>query len=532
MTLTPTLVTGTLRLARLHVRTHHKSLLLWAIVMSGVVVAVARSITALYPTTQDRIAYATTASVSSGAVAFNGRWSDLTTLGGITTNEVGFMGLLLFPTVATLLAIRLTRGEEDAGRTELLTARRVGRLAPLLAAVLVVALDLVLFGFLAAAGTVAVGLPLGGSIRYAVSLVLFALAFAGLGFLAAEVSREARTATGLGIGIVLGLFLVRAVIDGADWSASWVTPSGWLPQVRAFASEGSRWWPYAAYVVTFAVMLGAAGAVTVRRDLYGGVVAARPGRARARAWCTRPVGMAWRLTRGPFLGWLLALVVWGGSLGALAKEMTEAISASPQLLELYGVDRPEDFIAAMSLALAAIGASALLLHGVGRLAGEEDSGRLGLLASGRYARWRLWSAWVVVLGLEALVVLAAQGAALGAATAWATGRPGNVASSLEGAAVTMPAVLLVGAVALAVRAVMPPVAPAAWALVGWVAVVGFLADALDLPTWARRLSPVDAVGRVPIEDPRLGTLVAFSVAAGVLALVGAVAFARRDLRAG
>ncbi|MBK8868387.1 MAG: hypothetical protein IPN45_10085 [Actinomycetales bacterium] len=96
----------------------------------------------------------------------------------------------------------------------------------------------------------------------------------------------------------------------------------------------------------------------------------------------------------------------------------------------------------------------------------------------------------------------------------------------------VPAVLLIGTGALLARAVAPPVAAAVWVLVGWVAIVAFLADALDLPTWARRLSPLDAVGRVPMDDPRLWVIAGFTVVAAILALVSTAGFARRDLRAG
>ncbi len=526
------LTAGTLGLTRLHVRTNWKSLLLWCLVMGGLVAAVARSIASLYPTPEDRVVYAATAVSSPAAVAFNGRWTDLTTLGGITTNEVGFMGLLLFPTVATLLAIRLTRGEEDSGRVELLTAARVGRLAPLLAAALVLTADLVLFGALAAAGAVGAGLPLAGSIRYAVSLVLFTLTFAALGFLVAQASREARTATGLGLAIVLGLFLVRAVIDGGGWSATWLTPAGWLPEVRAFGGDAARWWPWTAYVMAILVFSAAAAVIALRRDLYGGVLAARPGPSVAAEWVATPTGLAWRLTRGAFLGWLIGLVAWGASLGGISETMTQVIEANPQLLAAFNVGRAEDILTALSLALAAIGAAALSLQGVGRLAAEEESGRLGLIAAGRYPRSRIWGAWAAVLALEAAALVVAQATALGLSTAWVTGDVANIGAALAGAAVSVPAILVIGAMGLGLRAFVPPAAPAAWALVGWAGVVSFLADALDLPSWARRLSPLDAVGRVPVDEPRPWVLLGLCVAAFVLVVVSVARFARRDLRAG
>lgn len=525
-----TALTGTLRLARLQVRTGWKGLLLGPVLLAGLVLAIAHSIVGLYPTAEARAAYAASNAIAPASAAFNGRWPDLDTLGGITTNEVGFLALLLFPTVASLLAVRHTRREEDAGRTDLVTAGCVGRLAPLAAGSLVVAVAMVLVGLLAFAGQVWVGLPSAGSGWYAASLALFALSFAATGLLAAEVSRDARTATGLSLAAVFGMFVLRAALDAGNRSLWWVTPSGWLPRVGPFGDP--QVWPLVAYLVVSGFALGAAAWVAVHRDLYGGLVAARLGPATARAALATPFGLAWRLTRGAAVGWAAGVVAWGVSMGALSTEMTALLRANPQLLEALGIDRPEDVLTAMSATLAAVGAAALVVQGVLRLAAEEDSGRLGLVASGPTRRRAFWLAWGLVLAVEVLVVLVVQALAFGLTTWRVSGVLENLTASLQAALALGPAVMLVGAIGLAVRAAVPRLAAVAWLLVGWMAVVGFVGDALDLPTWARRLSPAYAVGRVPVDDPNVGVLGGFVGAALVLVVVSAGAFSRRDLRAG
>ncbi len=521
---------GTTTLLRLHARTGWRPLLGWPLGLAGLVVATGRSIVALYPGESDRLAYAASVSVSPGAVAFNGKWTDLETVGGITTNEVGFLGLLLFPVAGVLLAIGRTRREEDSGRIEILTARPVGRLAPLAAGALAVAASIGLFGVLSACGLAAVGLPPGGAIRYAALLASYALAWAGIGLLCAEVSRDARTASGLGLALVLAVFVAKAVIDGAGWRLAWATPMGWLPEAAPFGS--ARWWPYAALLALAAATTALAVLTAARRDLSGGLLAPRSGPAHGSARLGTPFGYAWRLTRGAALGWLAGLVVWGAAIGSLTADMTEIVRTNPQLLEVLGVERPEDLITSLTGTLAALGAAALAVQGVGRLAGEEDSGRLGLVLAAAGSRRRLWIAWGLVLVADIVAVLVVQALAFGATAWWATGAAGDLTASLGAALVLAVGALFVLALALAIRAVLPQAAGVVWAVIGWSAIVGFLAETLDLPGWARDCSPFHLVGQVPVDDPRWPAVGGLAVATLVLAVASVAGIERRDLRRG
>ena len=65
------------------------------------------------------------------ALAFNGPDQALDTIGGQVAFQVGAFGLVMVGLMSVLLVGRLTRGEEDSGRLELVRAMPVGRHAPL-----------------------------------------------------------------------------------------------------------------------------------------------------------------------------------------------------------------------------------------------------------------------------------------------------------------------------------------------------------------------------------------------------------------
>lgn len=526
-----TQLTGSGIVVGAHLRSGWRGLLAWGSAMSALVLAVAWSISELYPTLADRRGYAESAGASAAVAAFNGRGHDLTQTGGIVGYEVGFMALVGFPILAIHLAVRFSRHEEDAGRTELVTAGRVGRLAPMAGAAATVGACLAGFVVVTGLGLQAIGLPVAGSWRYAVSLGLFAAAFAAIGLLAAEVSREGRTAYALGLSFVMVTFLLRAVVDGRGWDATWASPSGWLAEARPWGASW-QWWPYAAYAASSVLCVLLALATAAHRDLNGGLVAARSGPAYGTAALGTPVGLAWRFTRAPLLGWLLGTATWNAAFGGLAGEMADIVESNPTLLDAMGLERPEHLVTTLALLLCGVGAAAFGVQAVGRLAHEESRGRLGLVLATRVPRSRLWSAWLGVTLVGTAAVLLVSTLSLGLVAAWSTGDGSGLGDTVGGGLALVPPVALVVTLAAALHGLAPRLAALAWVAVGWVTVVGLLGETLRLPGWSRDLSPVHAVGRVPVEDPNAGALVVCAVLAAALLAGGLARFRTRQLVAG
>ena len=246
----------------LGLRTSWRGPALVAAICIALVVAIAVGVEGLYPTQAQRVEYAATAGVSGISTAFNGRGYALTSLGGITSIEVGFMGQLLFPILGVVTAIGLTRRQEEAGRTELLTASRVGRLAPLAAAALLLVLTCAVTEAGLTVSMAVTGLPVVGSAWYAAGVGACVLFFAAVGLLLGELCQQARTAQQLGLGAVSVVYLTRFVIDAMGWDAAWASPLGWLPEVRAFDSP--RAWPLVAYCLASVALLTVAAVVAVR----------------------------------------------------------------------------------------------------------------------------------------------------------------------------------------------------------------------------------------------------------------------------
>lgn len=522
-------MTGTGRLVVLGLRTGWVGILTAAGLTAGLVTVVAGSVGALYPDLTDRQQYAASFGVSMASQAFNGIGYGLTTTGGITTVEVGFMGQILFPVLALGVALRQTRGAEEAGLTELLTATRVGHLAPLVGGAVLLAITCVLASLTTCVGMIVTGISLEGTAWYVTGIGLLMFTFGSLGLALGQLIQSTRTAHLAGLGVLVVAFVVRAVVDGYGADVPWASPLGWFAEIRSF--DQPRVWPLIAYSATSLLLLALAAGVAGHRDLGAGVIAPRPGPPRAGARLGTVTGTAWRMTRAVVVSWTLFALVWTVSIGALTREMTQLLAANPEMLEALGLDRAGDVLTSMAVVGVALAATAVAVQGSERLAVEESTDRLGMLLATSTPRVRLWSGWWAVVSLSGVAVLVLGMLGLGLSSWAVTGDVAALSSALGvGLAYVVP-VLFVSATAAALRAVVPRLAALAWALIGWIVLVGFLAETLRIPGWARDLSPLHLVGTLPREDPSTAALVGLLLGTCVLFAGSALAFHRRDLRA-
>ncbi len=523
-------MTGTARFLLLHVRTAWFALLGAPMILAAVIGVIASSTLSLYPDHNDRLAYAATATTPAMA-AFNGRTQDITMPGAIAANEVGFLGMVGIPIIFGLLAIMRTRNQEDHGRTELLTAMPVGRYAPLAGAAMALVGSILTFGILTLGVLALLDFPTINAALYAGSLVVYAIAFAALGLLLGDTSQHARTASMLLVLVVVIAYTLRALVDGNDWNATWITPLGWLTEVRPWGEEPQAW-PFVAY----GAVAVAAGSLTVAstrvRDLGAGLIPTRPGPTRAHRRLGTPLGFAASLLWRTALGWGFVVVLWAAALGSLAEQMVHMLTETPALREVFGGENADYAVTAISVLISGLATIAMGLTMVNHLATEEDSGRLGLVLAGTRSRRRIWAAWLFTITVLMSIVLLSGGLTLGIASSLVTGEAENLTQAMWATAAHLIAIIFVVLLAAALRALWRNVHLVVWGVLGWMAVVGVLGDALGWPQWALNLSPMELVGDVPIEDPSGRAVGAFTVAAALLAVVSTVAFRHRDLTAG
>jgi ABC-2 type transport system permease protein len=523
---------GTGTLVRFTLRRDRLRLLVWTAVGAGLVATQSVSSQALYDSPQDLAAYAASVGANAATIALSGPPVGLDTVAGAVAFEISSFVVVLTALMAASTPVRHTRADEEAGRTELVRAARVGRHAPLAAAVLVSAGVCLVMALAIGTAATATGLPAGGSFLLGASVGAAGLVFTGVTAVAVQVAASARAAQGAVVAVLGAAFVLRALGDVEGSWVSWASPIGWAQATHPWS--GNRVLPLLLCLLATAALLVVAVALLDRRDLGSGLLAARPGPASA-PWSLRsPLGLALRLHRGALAGWTAGLALLGLALGGLAGSVETLFGDNPQARAfLPDAASVVDAYLATALSMAALLSGAYAASAVLRARAEEAAGRAEPVlatATGRVA-WLAGHAAVALAGATVLLLVA--GAAVGVVRALATGDPAELGRLVSAAAAYLPAVWVLAALAVALSGLLPrPAVALAWAAVAYVTVMAFFAASLDWPGWVDAASPLAWTPVVPVDDAAAVPLAVLTAVAATLLGAGLAGFRRRDLLAG
>ncbi len=425
---------------------------------------------------------------------------------------------------------RLTRGEEEVGRLELVRSLPVGPHAPTTSAMLTVAGMDVAVGALVAGSLVVQGLPTAGSLAFGLSFALVGFLFAGVALVVAQVSENTRVVYGTA-GAVLGAsFVLRAVGDIGDGTLSWLSPIGWAQKARPYAGE--RWWPFLVIVVASVALVAAAAVLSRRRDVGAGLVAPRAGRAHATPGLASPWGLALRLQRGSVVGWSAGVLFTGVAYGSIADSVDEFVKDNKALADIIaaqGTGSLADSYLAMSFRVLALVGAGFAIQSAMRLRSEETSLHAESILATAVSRMRWAAGHLSVAFGGTLVVLAVAGLSVGVSDAAVTGDIGVVAKSLGAAFAYVPAVWVVVGLTVALIGLVPRFAAAAWGFLTLCFVIGMLGQLLDLPAWVDDLSPFQHVPLLPAAGLTIVPLLALIAATLALTGLGLWGLRRRDI---
>jgi ABC-2 type transport system permease protein len=525
-----TAFTGVGALVRFVLRRDRIYLPVWIFAIVSIVYASLGAVRGLYDTPATIAAYARTVEMSPASVAIAGPPLGLDQVGGILIYETSLTALLGVALMAVFTVIRHTRGEEDAGRVELLGSTVVSPHAVITAAVLVSAGASVAVGAGVSAAFLSEQQPLNESLLYGASIAMLGVVFTGVAAVAAQVMSHGRGAVGLSLGVLAAVFGIRAIGDVGESFMVWLSPMGWVQQVGVY--EYNRWWPLVLPIGLTVVLLAATVLLESRRDLGSGILPPRPGPATGGPLLHGPVGLAWRLQRGALVGWVVGVFAMGALLGSFSESIEELIEESPEIAEVFASEAAESMVDAymsISLLLLGIGAAAYAVSSALRTRSEESQGRLESVLATGVSRTRWLGGSLVVTLVTTTFLVTSGGLGLGLAYALTSQRAEEVWVMTGASLVYLPAVLLVAAVAVLLFGWAPRATGVAWAVVAFVFVVGWLGTLLEIPQRVVDLSPFAHVPAAPAEAVVASPLVAMGLITLAAVGLGWLGFLRRDI---
>ncbi|MDW4572129.1 polyketide antibiotic transporter [Microbacterium sp. M3] len=519
--------------------------LLWAVGTALLAYASYVGVADAYGTPQDRTSLLAAALANPVILLFRGLPSG--------TGEGAFMVFLIFPWLAllaafmsTFLAVRHTRGDEEAGRAELVAATPAARTLPFAATAVHGILANVLLGALTAGAFLAVGLDAHGSLLAGAAVGAVGVAFLGVGLFSAQLMRTSRGANGVAVWTLVLMFVVAGIGNAigtpsddltrmeSSW-LTWLSPFGWGENTRAF--DDNLWWPALLCVGAGAVLIAVSAVLVSARDLGGSFIAERRGRADASAALSTPTALVWRLTRGAVIGWTVGGLLVGllsTSLASIVQDVGASNPAVEQILrQISGEGSIEQGTVTTFFTMLGVLAACAAVQVVCRARQEEVHGTAEPLLAAPVGRVR-WLAGYLLVGLVAIVLVVA--AAMAGAAAGIASQDGDM-DLMRTVLVTGAGQVAAASVFLVVTALAFVLAPRVTIPLGWTLVLlgmtlGLFGPLFQFPEWLVHLSPIAVTPFVDGDEIDLRGLWWLVLAAGAGAAAALGLMRRRQLAAG
>jgi ABC-2 type transport system permease protein len=530
-------LTGTV-IARVTAKKSVRAGLGWGIVFGLYVATQAFTYATSYKTVASRQLLVKQFGHNAGISALVGPANQIGTVPGFTVWKCLTVLAIIGAVWGLLTSTRLSRGEEDAGRWELLLVGHVTRRGAAVQSLLGLAAGALALFVSASIVTVLVGrsskvdISASGALFFTLAFVAGAVMFLAVGAFCAQLSTSRRQAAGFASAILGASYALRMVADsgsGLEW-LRWMTPLGWIEELQPLTAP--RPVALVPMIVFVAVLAVATVYLAGRRDLGAGTLPDRSSLISIRGLVTRPIGLAFLLSRSTLLAWAFSILAYGLLLGSIAKSGGKIITSSPSLRLAFthlGVSGAEAYLG-IALLIMSVALCFIAVGQIGSIRKEESSGQLDNLLVRPFSR----SSWLVERILLVTGVLVVGGLLAGCST-WVGAVSDHATvqfSSMLGAGlnVVVPALLLFGLGVLAF-AVAPRYASAVtYSLLVWFFLVEIVGGIASMNHWVLDTSAFHQMAPAP-SVPVNWTSNAMMVVIAVVALgVAVVAFNRRDLK--
>lgn len=514
-----------------------RSGIVWGYIIAIVVASSAISYTRIYSTQADRDALAKAFGSNNATAALFGPAPDLQTVAGFTVFKSLMTVMVLGALWGLLTSTRLLRGEEDAGRWELLLTGQSTRRSAAAQGLAGLGTGLAALWFVAAVITVltgrisSVGFSVGASLYFSLAQVATALMFLAGGALTSQLAATRRQAMTLG-GWFLGYsYVVRMVADAGVGlhGLTWASPLGWVEELQPLTSPNPvGLLPIVGFTAgTAALALYFSG----RRDVGGSLLQDRT-HARPRL---RLLSGQWtlsvRLVRPVAVGWVVALAATGLVLGLVAKQAGATVtgSAAEVFARLGAPGASAQSFLGVSFLIVAILIGFIAAGQATAARTEEAEGRLDTIAVQPVSR----TAWLGGRLAIAVSVLVLTGLVAGF-FAWVgvevEGGGVSLATLVEAGINVVPAAIcLLGIGMLAVGAWPRQTSYVVYGYLGWSLLIELVGGFGSGSRWLLDTSLYHQMAAAPAVDPNWtvnGEMIGIGAAA---ALIGIVSFRRRDL---
>jgi ABC-2 type transport system permease protein len=230
------------------------------------------------------------------------------------------------------------------------------------------------------------------------------------------------------------------------------------------------------------------------------------------------------------IGWLVAITAYGAVFAVV--EVDDIVESTPAVGDLLSTGEgtlTEAYLSTVAVMLALI-TTAYVIQGLLRMRSEESEGRPGIVIATPVSSLALAGSHAAVVAAGSAVILGVSGATVGLIHGLLVGDLSWVGVMAASNLAQLPAVWILGGLALALYGTAPRSSPSSWVALGVAAVITFLTGPTQLPRWLRGLSPFTHLPPLPAAELTLTAPMVLLAMSAALAAVGLAGLRRRDLQ--
>ena len=446
--------------------------------------------------------------------------------------------MLLFTAVAVgimsiLYAIRHTREDEEAGRTEIIRSLPVGHLSNI-AAVFVIAVIMNVVLFLAVGlGLFSLGnksMDFHGSMLYGAVLGATGVFFAALTCLFAQLSSNTRTVIGYSFGFLILAYFIRGIGDVESEVLSLLSPLGLI--LRAEVYVNNYWWPVLLTLGISIICFGIALYLNSIRDLESGFISTKPGKVSASRLLASPLGLALRLQKTTIIAWTIGMFVLGAAYGSVLGDLEGFLTTSDviqqMILEAEGFSLTERFMTMLMIVLSILGAIPALMF-VLKLRSEEKSARTEQLHATAVSRSNIIASYTLISIVGAILIQFVSVIGLWSSAIFVMDEPISLQTLLKAGFAHLPALWIMIGLAVTLIGWAPRFSGMVWLYLGYSFFVAYLGEMLKVPDWMASLTPFNHTPQIPVEEAEPLTIIVLTLVALVLIAIGFGGYNRRNI---
>ncbi|MCL2095321.1 MAG: hypothetical protein FWH10_00280 [Oscillospiraceae bacterium] len=455
---------------------------------------------------------------------------------------------------------RHTRADEELGRIEMIRSLPAGRLTVSVSA-LVFAFGLNIFiSVLTALAMLLIniaGTTVAGAFIYSFAIGAVGFLFACITLLTAQVFQNARSASAWAFAL-LGIFYgVRAYADmSGEIIFNYISPLGLGLHVHAF--HANRIMPLIILFIQGLILAFISLVICAKRDLGEGVIPAKKGRRNASVFLKSPLGLAWRLSKGSVIAWVITMLALGATYGAVIGDiggfvetnemfnqlivggdeelaaLLEYLAENPEAAEAFAEEAnkkmADNFIAFIYL-ITALLATVPVITISGKINAEEKRGRLEGIFARSVSRPAMFCSYllIAIVGGALFMICGALGIYAGTASSGLAEAGDLISASLT----YIPSLLVMTGINVLLIGLAPKIKALIWAVFAYSFITVYFGKLLDLPEILPKMTPYGVIPQytdIVSRNIDIKSIIILTAISAVLTVSGVLAFMRRDIK--